>query len=96
MAAPTNCGVATPASITVVINKKHCFSPLDWAPGDLASVGGYPLRAEAAGQMIAMMIPKTVCGRVMTQCVMMLVLLLMMIVKGKYRSGSIGRRQFGV
>ncbi len=51
----TNCGVATPASITVVINKKHCFSPLDWAPGDLASVGGYPMRAEAAGQMIAMM-----------------------------------------
>ena len=51
----TNCGDASPASITVVINKKHCFSPLDWAPGDLASVGGYPLRAEAAGQMIAMM-----------------------------------------
>ena len=55
VAAPTNCGVATPASITVVINKKHCFSPLDWAPGDLATVGGYPMRAEAAGQMIAMM-----------------------------------------
>lgn len=49
------CGVTNPGSITVVINKKHCFSPLSWAPGDLASVGGYPMRAEAAGQMIAMM-----------------------------------------
>lgn len=54
-AASANCGVDNPASITVVINKKHCFTPLSWAPGDLASVGGYPMRAEAANQMIAMM-----------------------------------------
>lgn len=54
-AASANCGVDNPASITVVINKKYCFTPLSWAPGDLASVGGYPMRAEAANQMIAMM-----------------------------------------
>ncbi len=55
VAAPSNCGVSNPASITVVVNKKHCFSPLTWAPGDLASVNGYLLRAEAATQMTAMM-----------------------------------------
>ena len=55
VAAPANCGTANPGSVTVVINKKHCFSPLSWAPSDLASVNGYLLRAEAAGQMTAMM-----------------------------------------
>ncbi len=53
--ANTNCGTANPSSITVVINKKHCFSPLNWVPGDLGSVGGYPLRQEAATQLTAMM-----------------------------------------
>lgn len=52
---PTGCGVSNPTSYSVVINKKHCFKPLEWAPGDLTSVGGYPLRQEAASQMIAMM-----------------------------------------
>lgn len=51
----TSCAVKSPAALTVVINKKHCFSPLDWTPGDLANVGGYPLRSEAANQMTAMM-----------------------------------------
>lgn len=50
-----NCGVSDPSSITVVINKKHCFSPLDWAPSDLSSVEGYLLRNEAAAQMTKMM-----------------------------------------
>lgn len=51
----TTCGVSTPSSITVVINKKHCFSPVDWAPNDLGSVDGYILRQAAADQMQAMM-----------------------------------------
>ena len=62
IAAPANCGVANPASITAVINKKHCFNPLSWAPGDLASVGSYPMRAEAANQMIAMMNAASAAG----------------------------------
>lgn len=62
VAAPVNCGVDNPASLTVVINKKHCFNPLSWAPGDLASVGGYPMRAEAANQMIAMMNAASAAG----------------------------------
>lgn len=49
------CDVTEPAKITVVVNKKHCFNPITWAPGDLTSVQGYLLRAEAAGQMAAMM-----------------------------------------
>lgn len=51
----STCGVQNPGSITVVINKKHCFSPLEWAPSDLSSVGGYPLRSEAATQLTKMM-----------------------------------------
>lgn len=52
----TNCGVSDPSSLTVIINKKHCFSPLDWAPGDLGSVDGFVMRSEAATQMQAMML----------------------------------------
>lgn len=51
----SNCGVTDPSSLTVVINKKHCFSPLDWQPSDLGSVDGYVMRQEAATQMQAMM-----------------------------------------
>lgn len=46
-----SCDVTRPDSITVIVNKKHCFNPITWAPGDLASVNGYLLRAEAAGQL---------------------------------------------
>ncbi len=57
-----NCATANPESITVVINKKHCFSPISWAPGDLTSVNGYLLRAEAASQMINMMSAAAAAG----------------------------------
>lgn len=50
-----DCGVADPSALSVVINKKHCFAPLSWQPNDLTEVDGYPLRAEAATQMRAMM-----------------------------------------
>ena len=50
-----DCGVSNPGALTVVINKKHCFSPLDWAPGDLASVNGYVMRQPAAVAMQSMM-----------------------------------------
>ncbi len=49
------CDVTSPALITVVVNKKHCFAPLDWAPTDLASVNGFLLRQEAASAMTTMM-----------------------------------------
>ena len=55
VAANPTCDVVNPASTTVVVNKKHCFNPITWAPGDLASVNGFLLRAETANQMTAMM-----------------------------------------
>lgn len=54
-AKPVACDVTEPGKITVVVNKKHCFNPLGWAPGDLTSVQGYLLRAEAANQLTSMM-----------------------------------------
>lgn len=60
--AGATCSTTNPASITVVINKKHCFSPLDWTPSDLASVQGYLLRSEAAAQLDAMMSAAAAAG----------------------------------
>lgn len=60
--ASSKCDVTDPTSITVIINKKHCFNPADWAPADLSDVGGYPLRLEAARQMTAMMQAASAAG----------------------------------
>lgn len=54
-AASTSCNVKNPSLLTVVINKKHCFSPIDWAPSDLLSVDGFLIRSEAAARLSAMM-----------------------------------------
>lgn len=51
----TGCDVTNPTVITVIVNKKHCFSPIEWAPSDLVSVDGYYLRNEAARHMLQMM-----------------------------------------
>ena len=48
------CDVTSPEKITVVVNKKHCFKPLDWAPSDLVLVEGFYLRSEAASNFNAM------------------------------------------
>ncbi|MCA0227938.1 M15 family metallopeptidase [Patescibacteria group bacterium] len=56
------CAVTIPSTLTVVINKKHCFSPLNWAPSDLASVQGYLLRSEAATQLGAMINAASAAG----------------------------------
>lgn len=58
----SKCDVTNPASITVVLNKKHCFSPIDWVPSDLVSVDGYYLRAEAANHMQQMNAAATSAG----------------------------------
>ncbi len=52
--ATATCSTQSPDSITVVINKRHCFSPLEWAPPDLTSFNGFLLRSEAAAQLRAM------------------------------------------
>lgn len=49
------CTVSHASSIHVVLNKKHCLSPIDWAPDDLVTVASFLLRSEAARYMEAMM-----------------------------------------
>lgn len=50
----TNCGVSNPTSITIIINKKHCFASITWAPSDLVTIDGEMMRAEAAQHMQSM------------------------------------------
>ncbi|MFZ2544873.1 MAG: M15 family metallopeptidase [Candidatus Saccharimonadales bacterium] len=56
--APAGCASSgahsDPSSIDVVINKKHCFSPIDYAPSDLASYGGYIVSAKIIPDLTAM------------------------------------------
>jgi D-alanyl-D-alanine carboxypeptidase len=59
----TNCAVKSPESLQVVVNKKHCFSPLDWAPSDLVDAAGTLLRAEASTQFQAMSAAATAAGQ---------------------------------
>jgi D-alanyl-D-alanine carboxypeptidase len=51
----TICDVTNPSSITVIINKKHCFNPSSWAPSNLVSLNGFYLQSEAAAQLATMM-----------------------------------------
>ncbi len=50
-----SCGVSDPSSLTVIINKKHCFTPLNWTPPDLTTIDGHQMRNIAATHMTAMM-----------------------------------------
>lgn len=50
----TQCGVSDSASLTVIINKKHCFSPTSYAPSNLTSVDGHLMRDDAAAAMTLM------------------------------------------
>lgn len=47
---PAGCAIkgahGNPNSIDVIINKKHCFSPIDFVPSDLTSFNGYLLSAK--------------------------------------------------
>ncbi len=57
-----SCDVTDGSRITVIINKKHCFSPNNWAPSDLVSLDGYLLASQASAQMSAMMQAANVAG----------------------------------
>ncbi|MEO5949366.1 MAG: M15 family metallopeptidase [Candidatus Saccharimonas sp.] len=57
------CDITNPNLITVVVNKKHCFSPATWAPSDLTTVAGFTMRAEAASNMRAMMDTASTAGQ---------------------------------
>ena len=55
---PKGCAISgahgNPAAIDVVINKKHCFSPIDFVPPDLTSYNGYVVSAKIVPDMTAM------------------------------------------
>jgi D-alanyl-D-alanine carboxypeptidase len=56
--APKVCGVSgthgNPSSVDVVINKKRCFSPINFAPSDLTSYNGYLVSAKIVPDLTAM------------------------------------------
>lgn len=43
-----------PNSITVVINKKHCFNPIDYVPSDLVSYNGFVISAKIQPDLVAL------------------------------------------
>lgn len=55
---PAGCAIkgthGDPSSINVVINKKHCFNPINYAPGDLVSYQGYMVSAKILDNLQAM------------------------------------------
>lgn len=55
---PKGCGVngahGDPNAIDVVINKKRCFNPIDFVPGDLTSYDGYVVSAKILPDMTAL------------------------------------------
>lgn len=55
---PAGCAIkgthGNPSSINVVINKKHCFNPINYAPGDLISYQGYMVSAKIIDNLQAM------------------------------------------
>lgn len=66
-----NCNTAkthnNPASIDVVVNKKHCIQPVQYIPGDLSSVtdsdgASYPLSSKAVASFNALSAAATAAG----------------------------------
>lgn len=55
---PAGCAVkgahGDPNSVDVVINKKRCFNPIDFTPGDLTSFNGFVVSAKIVPNLTAM------------------------------------------
>jgi D-alanyl-D-alanine carboxypeptidase len=64
---PPDCGVSgahgDPSSIDVVINKKNCFDPVNYVPGDLVSYGGYVISAKIKSQLVKMITAAAKAGK---------------------------------
>ena len=60
---PTNCAVPDSNSLQVVVNKKHCLSPLNYVPGDLVVAGDVTMRQEAAERYSAMVAAAIAAGQ---------------------------------
>ncbi|MFZ1361038.1 MAG: M15 family metallopeptidase [Candidatus Saccharimonadales bacterium] len=63
---PKNCAISgahgDPTSVDVVINKKRCFSPIDFTPPDLSSYNGYVVSAKIIPDMTAMFTAASAAG----------------------------------
>jgi len=63
---PTGCAAkgihGDPNAITVVINKKHCFNPVDFIPSDLTSFNGYVVSAKIVPDLTAMFAAASAAG----------------------------------
>ena len=53
--AQKNCATSDLNSLTVVINKQHCFEPKDWKPSNLVDLDGFMVRSEEKPDLQAMM-----------------------------------------
>ena len=55
---PTGCAISgahgNPNNIDVVVNKKHCFNPINFVPSDLTTYGGFAVSAKIVPSLSAM------------------------------------------
>lgn len=69
---PAGCAVdgksshQNPNSIDIVVNKKHCFSPIDFVPGDLGSYSGYVMSAKIIPSLSTMFADAAAAGAPLT------------------------------
>lgn len=63
---PKSCAISgphgNPNNIDVVINKKHCFSPIDFVPSDLGSFNGFVLSTKAIPDATALFAAAAAAG----------------------------------
>lgn len=55
-------GHSNPSSIAVVVNKKRCFNPLSFTPGDLVTTNGATISAKASADFNALMAGASAAG----------------------------------
>ncbi len=55
-----------PNNIDVIVNKKHCFNPIDFIPGDLSSYSGFVMSAKIIPSLTAMFADAAAAGAPLT------------------------------
>ena len=63
---PPGCAIkgshGNPNNIDVVVNKKHCFNPINFVPGDLVSYNGYVISGKIRDNLAAMVSASAAAG----------------------------------
>jgi zinc D-Ala-D-Ala carboxypeptidase len=64
---PAGCAISgahgNPASIDVVVNKKRCFSPINYVPADIVYYQGYPISNKIYSNLVAMINAAAAAGK---------------------------------